>query len=275
MTESTSPPRNSRPSRGPTVRLRRGVTVCVRDAGLLVVGSDPAHQIVLPDTTVVHQVLVQLRQGLPRGALTETGEAVAEALDRAGLLLDVDEQALLVAARASTGVHVVAPALWRVRALALLELAGMAVASRRDGSDVDLTWVVTAGAPEWATHDDLVSRDEPALFTSVLPSRVRLGPFVMPGATACLRCVDAQAPGVRPTEGAAATAATALPEDLSPLVVERALTAAVDDLCAWAEGRQPSTWSASLWMSGLLDVERQTWQQHPHCGCCWDQAMTG
>lgn len=273
MTESTSPPSSPRPPRRTTVRLRRGVTVGARDAGLLVVGADPAHHVVLPDTTVVHQVLVQLRQGLPRGALTGTGEAVADALERAGLLVDVEEQALLAAARASTRVGVVAPAAWRGRATALLELAGMAIASRRDGSDIDLTWVITVGAPSWATHDDLVARDEPALFTSVLPSRVRVGPFVVPGVTACLRCLDAQAPGLRPASDAEAP--LALPEDLPPLLLERALTWAVDDLCAWAEGRQPSTWSATSWMSGLHDVEPQRWQQHPHCGCCWDQAMTG
>lgn len=271
MSESATLP--ATPSaRSSTVRLRRGVVVDANDRGLLLVGADPAHQVVLPDTTAVRQVLVQLRRGLPRRGSTGTDGAVADALDRAGLLVDVEEHQLLSAARAATRVALLAPAAWRKRATTLLEQAGLTVAARRSGSDAELTWVLTPGPPTWETHDDLLAHDRPALYTSVLPTRVRVGPFVAPGATACLRCAEAQAQGVRPLPRPP-EAPPPLPEDLCSLVLERALVAAVSDLCAWAEGRQPSTWSASVWMRSAHDVERETWQQHPHCGCCW--AMTG
>lgn len=258
-----------------TLRLRRGVTVSSRDDGLLLVGNDPEHRVLLPDTTAVARVLVQLRHGVPSGVVDEPDAAVVAALARAGLLVDVAEHDLLTAARAATRVRVLAPDPWRAPAQELLDVAGLGAATTR-GSD--LTWVVSAGAVPWQVHDDLVTRDEPTLFTAVLPSRVVVGPFVVPGSTACLRCTDTTEGEVRsaPEAGLEATAGDGLPEDLSPLLLRRALVLAVEDLCAWAEGRQPATWSATLSVADRVDVTCRRWRQHPHCGCSWSaRSLTG
>lgn len=254
------------PSQHP-VRLRRGVAVSSRDDGLLVVGSDPAHQVALPDTSTVARLLVQLRHGLPSDEVTGADAAVVAALGRAGLLVDVAERDLLTAARAATRVRLLTPAPWEGPARELLEAAGLRVATRES----DLTWVVSAGPVAWPVHDDLVAADQPALFTTVLPSRVVVGPFVVPGSTACLRCADAASESTTPFLPSAQ-----LPDDLPPLLLRRALTLAAEDLCAWAEGRQPATWSTTLTMADQVDVVRQSWRQHPHCGCCWThQSLTG
>lgn len=240
---------------------------------MLLVGADPGHQVVLPDTSAVARILVQLRHGVSASHPERAGAVVAS-LDGAGLLVDGEEQDLLAAARAATRVRVQAPEVWREAATRLVETAGLGLAVRADGSDGDLTWLVTNGPPAWTDHDELLTRDDPALFTTVLPSRVRVGPFLVPGTTACLRCLRAQTPGVRPPQREASEP-PGLPDDLPALVLHRALLLAVADLCAWAEGRQPVTWSAAVWVGDQFSALRQTWRLHPHCGCSWSHSMTG
>lgn len=259
------------PAPGPVLRLRRGVPTFTRDDGLLVVGVDPRQQVVLPDTSVVSRVLVQLRHGMPAAPDEGADAAVLAALAGAGLLVDVAEQQLLTAARASTRVRVVVPPPWRRRAESCLEQVGLGVAGER--GEADLTWVVSAGPVPWQVHDDLLAADTVTLFTTALPSRVVVGPFVVPGTTACLRCTGEGATGVRPPSGATLEE---LPDDLPPLLLGRALTLGADDLSAWAEGRQPVTWSATVALAEQLTASRHPWAQHPHCGCCWDRrSLTG
>ena len=77
----------------------------------------------------------------------------------------------------------------------------------------------------------------------------RIGPFVEPGRTACLRCVDAHEAEVDPrlpflVEQAAM--ATDGGEPVDPVLDRLALAWAVRDLCRYLEGDEPSTWSATV-----------------------------
>lgn len=252
------------------VRLRSGVAAVPRGDGFLQVGSDPARRVLLPDTNSIGQLLQQLQGGRvkhnPRTA------PVLDALDSVGLVVDIAEQRLLLEARAHTRISLRCPQEWRPLAETLLHAGGLATARSSRGADVVL--VLTLGEPPREEHDLALSADRPTLFVSLLDARVRVGPFVMPGATACLRCMDAwileQDPGHRP-----AAPAPLPPHDLSPLLVHQALLTATADLCSWAEGRQPRAWSASLWYDERLGVEEQRWPRHPHCGCCWGDELTG
>ncbi|TKI60820.1 hypothetical protein [Nocardioides jishulii] len=258
----------------PLLRLRRGVPVLPRGDGLVLVGTDPEHHVVLPDTASVARLLAQLRLGLPSATSRQTPDdptaTVLAALRRAGLVVEVDEQALLSDARAATRVSVQAPDPWLPAVQECVRLAGLALATGQG----DVTWVVSAGPPDWEVHDALLAGEDPVLFTAVHPSRICLGPFVLPGTTACLRCLAAQSGGVRPPRSASSEPA-GLPEDLSPLLLRQALLQAVTDLTAWAEGRQPVAWSATTWLDGTSAPVRRVWPPHPHCGCRWDQSMTG
>lgn len=252
------------------VRLRTGVGAVPRGDGFLQVGSDPTRRVLLPDTSSIGLLLQQLTSG--RVKHSPRTAPVLDALSSAGLVVDIAEEQLLVEARAHTRISVRSPQEWRTLAEALLCEGGLAAARNDRGADVFL--VVSLGEPPREDHDHTLSADRPTLFVSLLDARVRVGPFVMPGTTACLRCMDAwvreQDPGHRPAEPSALP-----PADLSPLLVHQALLTAVADLCSWAEGRQPRSWSASLWYDERLQVEEQRWPRHPHCGCCWGGELTG
>lgn len=261
------------PATAPLLRLRRGVPVLPRGDGLLLVGTDPEHHVVLPETPSVARLLVQLRVGIPSRDRSDDASTatVLGALAHAGLLLDADEQTFLADARKATRVVVHSPGPWRPLVEECVRVAGLGLATATG----DVTWVVSAGAPDWELHDLLVGQDEPTLFTAVHPSRICLGPFVLPGTTACLRCLAAQSHDVRPPRTAAGEARD-LPEDLSPVLLRQALLRAVGDLTAWAEGRQPATWSATTWLGGSASATPlRVWAHHPHCGCGWDQSLTG
>lgn len=259
---TSSPPR--------AVRLRNGIGGVPRGDGLVQVGSDPTRRVLLPDTSSIELLLQQLQIGQvkhdPKTA------PVLTALDGAGLVVDVAEERLLTEARADTKISLLSPPEWRPLAETLLDAGGLAL-TRSDGNG-DVMLVLSLGEPPREEHDLALSADLPMLFVTVLDARVRVGPFVVPGATACLRCIDAwvreQDPGHRP-----AAPGLVPPGDLSPLLVHQALLSATADLCAWAEGRQPRAWSASLWYDEHLGIEEQRWPRHPHCGCCWGDQLTG
>lgn len=268
MTLSPVPtPRRPAPDPRRVLRLRHGVAVTSRSDGLVVVGQDPAHRVVLPDTASVARLLTHLTAGVALGSVAPAESAPLEALHGAGLLVDVPHQSLLAEARATTRVRLEVAEPWHDQAADCVRVAGLGlVEDPRSGHD--LVWVVSAGDPDWEVHDALLAADEPVLFTAVMPSRVRVGPFVMPGTTACLRCLDAYTPGVRPAGGGA-------PDDLPELVLRRALLSAAGDLGAWAEGRQPASWAATVWVDDSVVTTREAWRPHPHCGCSWHRSMTG
>ena len=251
------------------VRLRHGVAVRPRGDGFLQVGLDPAHRVLLPDTPAVGRALTQLRDGVVAGG--ECPAAVLRALGSAGLLVDVAEARLLSEARAATRVAVLSPDVWHQVATETVRTAGLqAVAVDQER---DLTWILSAGEPSRDLSGPLIRDDEPVLYVSIFDTRVRVGPFVLPGTTACLGCIDAQTEIQAPPP--AGPESWGLPDDVSPLLVHRAVITAADDLCAWAEGRQPATWSSTHWWDGLFTSTQERWERHPHCGCSWADSMAG
>src|SRR5690606_20598708 len=228
------------------------------------------HRALLPDTPAVTRTLAQMRHGVTVGGRTPL--EVLQVLADAHLLVDVAEQRLLTQARAATRVAVEAPDPWLDLVTTLLRAGGLAPAPSSAGRD--LTWIISVGEPDRESHDSLLRNDEPILFTSVFDTRVRVGPFVLPGTTACLRCIDAQSePWASPKPSR--IDAPSHPDDLSGLLLHHALVAGAADLCAWAEGRQPTTWSRSRWQDAQFASHEQVWRRHPHCGCSWADTMTG
>ncbi len=74
------------------------------------------------------------------------------------------------------------------RARARLEPAARATGHTADPAD--LVVLVAEGALDARAGDDLVRRDVPHLGVLVAPDRVAVGPLVLPGTSACLRCLD-------------------------------------------------------------------------------------
>jgi hypothetical protein len=142
----------------------------------------------------------------------------------------------------------------------------------RDGES-PVRLVATNGEPPRAVSDALMRDDVSHLWLTVLPAAVRIGPFVEPGRTTCLRCVDAHLGDLDPRR---ATVLHQLEElhaaprsDPDPSLVQLAAAWAVRDVVRRLDGRTPALRSATVTVTDDLEVIRREWLRHPHCGCAW------
>ncbi|MEV5000921.1 hypothetical protein [Nocardioides sp. LML1-1-1.1] len=267
--------------------LRPGTPVLARSPGIVQVGLD-APVVRLPDEPAVRSLLAGLlgSRGLPEK--TAADPDVLDRLRAAGLLLvvpdgpaGVAEQVLRAqfgpdAVRRHTArphgaaVAVDAPPGTAALLAPLLDAAGL---RRAETAAVHL--VVSTGPLDRERLDPLVRTGTPHLVVSGAAAGRRIGPFVEPGRTACLRCVDAHealADVRRPLLLAqAATTAGTRPPPVDPVLDALVLAWAVRDLCRYLEGDAPSTWSATYDL-GPRDAPVATpWGRHPDCGCAWDE----
>lgn len=265
--------------------LRPGVPVVRRAANTLQVGLFPPHAAQLPDTPEVRALLDALRAG---AVPTELPEETARALDTllaAGLAFP--------GTPATTAEETVAQAQYGARGASRLAVrAGQRIGVRATGPsyaiisdllalsglEVDdaspAVWLVVAPGPLLReTIDPLVRAGVPHVLVSGDGAGRRVGPFVEPGRTACLRCVDAhesEADPRRPFLVEQAALASAGGEPVDPVLDRLALAWAVRDLCRFLEGDEPSTWSATVDIGPTDGPHLVRWLRHPHCGCAWD-----
>lgn len=265
-----------------------------RGPGVLQVGLDgPTVQ--LPDQPDTRDLLVALGRfpGVLAGtdATGDPADAALDRLDAAGLLVVVPDGEAVpgpadqvlraqfgpdavrrrAARSAATVVVRAAPATQPLLGL-LLEQAGLRRTGGEDGADVHL--LVSAGPVDRELLDPLVRSSIPHLVVSGSAGLRRVGPFVHPGHTACLRCVDAHEAlhdVRRPFLLAqAARAATERPPPLDPVLDALALAWAVRDLARYVEGDSPSTWSTTFDLAPAAAPTALSWGRHPDCGCAWD-----
>ncbi|QIK75656.1 hypothetical protein [Nocardioides piscis] len=107
----------------------------------------------------------------------------------------------------------------------------------------------------------------PHLVVSVTSDEGRIGPFVDPGATACLRCLTAAGAEPGPAPGAPAVPTLSPPD---PALLVLTLGWAVHELETWQAGELPVTWSSTITVRRGAEPEVTRWLRHPHCGCAWD-----
>ncbi len=287
-----------------------GTRVLRRHDGRVQVGLDPRHAVLLPAGS--DAALARLADGGPLDPLLhpllDAGLLVARRTVSA-LVNSVDES-LKPAAAALVRVHGAdAPTAWAARSRAEVRVvaygaAGDGLAARaaellteaglsartdvvgppsRDGPAL----LVGTGQPDRELVDDWMRGDVPHLVVRMCEGQALVGPFVDPGRSACLRCVDAHHTDVDPTwpllvrqhaaagrRGRSEPADATAPEPVDPLLATLALAWAARDLTSWVEGVPPSLLSSTLTLDGVLaDVEVHTWTRHPGCGCSW-QALT-
>lgn len=124
--------------------------------------------------------------------------------------------------------------------------------------------------PDDCRHaDPWVVDSRPHLTVTVVPDVIRIGPFVVPGLTACLRCVRAWRGG--PVGSAGSPLAPGPGVDAGLLAL--ALGWAARDVATWVDGGTPSTWSSTVTVGIDLRPDTRSWQRHPHCGCSWGEAV--
>ena len=273
--------------------LRPGLRVFRRDDTHLQVGIEEP-RVVLPDDDGVRRLLRDLESGAGLASLTPAAGLAFGRLVEAGLVVERAE--LTTAARAARRVataavfaahgpgaterlesrarcrvDVDAPDPWRTTVAERLGVAGLVVADPAHGLPT-ATLLVTLGEPRRSRVDGLVRDDRTHLLVALLPDRVRLGPFVVPGTTACLRCLDAHLAEHDPRRGLVLEQLEDRddpPAPCDPVLAHAGLALAVRELTTYAEGDRPATWSATLTLGADLALPRREWPRHPHCGCSW------
>jgi hypothetical protein len=280
--------------------LRPGLRVVRRDDRHLQVGIDPPHRLVAPDEPDVRRVVDDLAQGRSPEPDSPAGrrflaDLVAQDLVVAGsdlsdALAAGEERSAVsaafaqfgtdaprrLAARSAARVDVDAPEELRRSLTRLLRASG---AGQADGAaDATALLVVRGGELRRDTLDPVVRAGRPHLVVMGGPAGVTVGPFVVPGLTACLRCVDAHRGESDPrratvVEQCAQAAPRSGAEPLDPALLAMALAWAVRDLVSFVDGDQPATWSTSVALGPGLELVRRRWPRHPHCGCSWGEGL--
>lgn len=261
-------------------RLRPGLRVVRRGRDRLQVGLvEPA--VVLPRTPLVEATLTALTGTTPLESDPATARLLAQ-LDELGLLTHPRPTAtpaddawagpaeLIDGFGAVPGVDVAG----------LLAAAGVAAGTgRRTTGGRGPALVLHRGELAREVVDDLVRAGRPHLLVRALDGGVVLGPYAVPGRTACLRCLDAHAGDTDPelydviaryADASARPRHDGSDAEIDPALLTVALGWAVRDLATARDGGRPATWSTTVWLPARLDgVESTAWLRHPACPCGW------
>lgn len=286
--------------------LRPGTHVLHRGAGELQIGLDPGSALVLPDSPAVRECLRLLAVSADLDAYDDP--ATVELLARHEQL--IDERDLIPRLGEHPSPHTTAalaraagPAMavvhgtrrrWRTRTgtfggtagddlrspfLDLTRSAGINEAAARRVDPPDCGVLLGVGEPDRELLDPWTRAGTPHLLVRLTEGRAVVGPFVVPGTTACLRCVDAHCTDVDPAwpllvrQYAAASSrvrADGAPEPVDPLLASLALAWAARDVASYVDGSRPSSWSATVTIHPPLSrLETRPWLRHPACSCTW------
>jgi hypothetical protein len=238
--------------------LRPGLHVVRRDDAHLQLGLDDPDRFVLPD----RPGLLDALRALPLVPHDPALRQVVESLAESGWV--VDDRRPEPPPRPPLALTVDAPLADPVARAC--RAAGVAVA---DSPGPRL--VATLGEPRRGLSDDLMRHDVAHLWLAAFPASVRVGPFVQPGRSACLRCVDAHLGELDPRR---ATVLHQLDERPAETGYDAALALvgaglALRDVARHLAGESPGLRSTTLTVGANMVVTRRVWLRHPHCGCAW------
>ncbi|CAN5235128.1 cyclodehydratase [soil metagenome] len=295
--------------------LRPGVHVLHRGDGHVQLGLDPAAAVLLPDQPEVRALLGGLDGSahpdddavlslLASESLVVDEQSVLPLLGpgvgpggrpaAAALARHRGEAAIAAAAsRRSTTLQAVGFGLdCSADGIDLLaELTGLAervgmqsrcgsTTSGKGGQDTGMLGaVVGVGEPARELLDPWTQAGTPYVVVRMTEGRAVVGPFVVPGETACLRCIDAhhtdtdRALPLLVHQYSRATSrdrTDGLTEPVDPILVTLAVAWATRDLASYVDGVRPSTWSSTVTFDAQLgSIESRCWMRHPECGCSW------
>ena len=153
----------------------------------------------------------------------------------------------------------------------LVTLAGLAAADAQSCADVVI--VTSDAIPDRARPDSLMHEAVPHLWVHLRDLVAVIGPMVVPGQSACLRCTDAARAERDPTWPAVISSALARPRvaiPCDPVTAIMVAAWAVQEVAIWASGLTPSTTDAIIEVPpGLGPAVTHSYAMHPHCGCGW------
>ena len=258
---------SSRPHLAPGLRVVR------RGLDRIQVGLYDGRRVVLPRTEGVLRALALLLERQP----LEDDPATAWVIDQ------LDRHGCLVRATGSGSPGRKVAVLGRIAGPGLPdieELLGAAgVMTTCAPGEADAVVAVGLGELPRERLDPLLRSNTSHVVARLVDGGAVIGPFVVPGMTACLRCIDAHQSVLDPDHVAVTTRyveATArprpdgLPDLVDPALAAVALAWAVRDVVVHLDGGQPSTWSRTLLLRPDPTQRREdTWLRHPMCACSW------
>ena len=239
--------------------LAPGVRVVRLGNHLLQVGLEHGRAVRLPRTPTNDRALRALA----------TGEALPP--DATGLLEELVERGLAVTVPAP-GATVAVLGDPPADPAPLLAAAGLGCTTSLSGADLVL--LASAGELDRDLVAPLARTGQAHLPVRLVDGLAIVGPFSVPGRSACLCCVDLH----RAAEDTAHlllvdryVRAAGGPTDL--VLGNLALAWAVRDLATFAAGGCPSSWSRTLRIDPTRgEVTARPWWRHPECGCTWGEA---
>lgn len=242
-------------------RTRPGYKAVRRDRGLLQVGLDKPHRAVLPDTLDVRRLLTDLAAGQ---ATMPTRLPARRAMLA---LLDADLARPAAPEEPLPRVGFDGPP-------ALVSVAA-AMLGPASPEPPQIVVMLSEGPLARTRVDPLVRTGTPHLVVESTPDTWTVGPLVVPGVTACLRCLDATYAEDDPRRALVLDQLVDAPVPRDPLLEPLALSWAIRDALTHLAGRRPPTWSASLTLARDQEPVRRAWLRHPDCGCAWDLVYLG
>jgi bacteriocin biosynthesis cyclodehydratase domain-containing protein len=139
--------------------------------------------------------------------------------------------------------------------------------------DADLVIVADDREPDRSRSDQVMHEGLPHLWVLVRDLVGVVGPFVQPGSSCCLRCVDAARADLDPAWRTLLEAMTVRPLRVTacdPALANLVASLAVHEVTVYAGGHRPQTWGAIVEVpQGFGHLQRQVFEPHPHCGCGW------
>ncbi|HEY9251838.1 MAG TPA: hypothetical protein VIP06_04185 [Nocardioides sp.] len=239
-------------------RIRPGYVAVRRDETRLQIGIDPPRRAIVQDGVEVRRLLTDLAAGRAVEPDHLPGRHAMQQLGNAGLLMDADggeppprmgfdgPPVLLSAARALIGPAPATPSI------------------------PDIVVLLSEGPLDRERADEMVREGRAHLVVESGPDTWTVGPLVVPGVTACLRCVDATLAEEDERRAVVVSQLVGNEVPSDALLQSLALSWAVRDARTYLAGRTPASWSASVVLTRDDTPTVRPWLRHPYCGCAWD-----
>jgi bacteriocin biosynthesis cyclodehydratase domain-containing protein len=284
--------------------LRPGLRLLRRDPTTMQLGLDWPGLVIVQETPELRAVLAAMdgfreadgvilaaeAGGYPR---TACATALSTLID-CGAVVDADEprdpevsEPSWAAWSLLAGPHRTASAIGRNRRAHQVAVIGEGMVADQIRALLPVSRVAQAADPDIAdlllmASDDEISRQaaDAAMHRGVAHLWISLrdlvgvvGPFVVPGQTACLRCVDAARGDLDPAWLTLVESAVAKPLAVAasdPVMASLVAAWAVHETALWGSDIRPQTYGHVLeipYGSGAVEVVRV--ERHPQCGCGW------
>ncbi|MFE6649908.1 hypothetical protein ACFVJS_25330 [Nocardioides sp. NPDC057772] len=237
-------------------RIRPGYVAVRRDETRLQIGIDPPRRAIVQDSVEVRRLLTDLAAGLAVEPDHLPGRHAMQQLSNAGLLVDADRS------EPPPRVCFDGPPTMVSAAQALVG-ADLTVAP-------DLVVLLSDGPLDRERTDEMVRDGRAHLVVESGPDTWTVGPLVVPGVTACLRCVDATLAEEDDRRAVVVNQLIGNEVPTDALLQSLALSWAVRDARTHLAGRTPASWSASVILTRDDEPTVRPWLRHPYCGCAWD-----